>query len=58
MKTFKVDYTEEVWRTCEVVAETWEDALDKFWRNDYDLATDKVTGGEISENVDIEEVTS
>lgn len=56
MPVFRVAYTEETWRACEVVAETWEDAQDKFWAGDYDLSTDRVTGSEIQDSVDVEEV--
>ena len=55
MPVYKVDYTLEEWHSCEIEADIWEEARDKFWRNDYDTETDKLTGLEIQDSVEIEE---
>lgn len=54
MAIWKIDFTEEVWKTTTIVADSWEEAREAFWNGDFDK--EFVTGGEIQDSVEIEEV--
>ena len=56
MATFKVEWTREVWYRSEVEADTLEEAREKFWAGDYDDDLDTITGSEIQDSVEYEEV--
>lgn len=55
MTTYKISYTLEKWHTCEVEATSIEEAREKFWSGDYDDMTERVTGYEIQDTIDVEE---
>jgi hypothetical protein len=56
MAEFKIEWTEEIWNRVFVEADSVEDAREKFWSGEFDHEPVDVTGGEIQESVDIEEV--
>ena len=56
MAKFKVEWTREVWYQSEVEADTLEEAREKFWAGDYDDDLDTITGSEIADDVQYEEV--
>ncbi len=55
MATYKISYTLEKWYECAVEADSPEQAREKFWSGDYDDMTEKQTGSEIQDTIDIEE---
>ena len=56
MARFKIEWTEEVWYRQFVEADSVEEAREKFWNGEFDYAPRDVTGGEIQEGIDVEEV--
>ena len=53
MNKFTVSWTEEVWQNVVIEADSKEEAVNKFWENDYDFSSTKITGGEIQDGVDV-----
>lgn len=56
MARFKIDWTEEVWNRVFVEADSYAEARELFWNNDFDLETVEITGGEIQDSVYVMEV--
>lgn len=51
---FRVDWTEEVWKTTTIEADSLEEAREAFWSGGFD--EEFITGGEVQDSVQIEEV--
>jgi hypothetical protein len=56
MSKYEISFTEEVWKVVVIEASNEEEARKKFWEFDFDETTERVTGGEVQESLDIEEV--
>lgn len=56
MANFEIEFTEEIWKRVVIEAKDIEEASEKFYSRDYDESTEEITGGEIQDGVDIEEV--
>lgn len=54
MPVYKVEWTEEVWKATTIEADSLEEAREAFGAGDFD--EEIVTGGEIQDSVEIEEV--
>ena len=55
MPKFIIRFTEEVWNSLEVEAESKEEAEDKFWSGEYEYASAKAFGGEVQGDILIEQ---
>ena len=58
MTKYLISWTEEVWQSVLIDAESKAEAKDKFWSVDFDTETVKIFGGEVQEGIDIEEVAN
>lgn len=58
MAKFIIEFTEEAWNRLEVEAENEQDAREKFWGGEYEYASAKIFGGEIQQDISIEEVSA
>jgi hypothetical protein len=56
MTKYLISWTEEVWQRVVIEAESRGEARELFYSGDFDMDTIKVTGGEIQDGVDIEEL--
>lgn len=56
MTRYLVSWTEEVWQNVVIEAESKEQVEELFYYGDFDMDTVKITGGEIQDGIDIEEV--
>lgn len=56
MPIYRIEWTEEVWNRLEIEAETEEEALDNFYMGEFDYQAVKITGGEIQDSVQIEDL--
>jgi len=56
MARFKVEWTEEIWNRVFIDAENADEALEMFWLGEFDYETVKITGTEVQDGVDVEEV--
>lgn len=56
MPTYRIEWTEETWNRLEIEAETEEEALELFHMGEFDYQAVKITGGEIQDSIEIEEV--
>lgn len=56
MNTYKISYTLEHWYSVEVQADNEEQAKELFWRADFDQSSEKLTGLEIQDSIDIERI--
>ena len=56
MSNYLISFTEEEWYNITIEADSFEEAKDKFWAQDFDLEDIVHTGTEIQESIDIEEV--
>jgi hypothetical protein len=55
MGKYRIDWTENVYYTMEVEAESEQDALDKFHSGEYDLDNGRNYGVEMEDSVDVRE---
>jgi hypothetical protein len=51
-----ISFTEEEWYNITIQADSFEEAKEKFWAQDFDLEDIVHTGTEIQESIDMEEV--
>ena len=56
MSKYLISFTEEEWYNITIEANSFQEAKDKFWAQDFDLEDIVHTGTEIQESIDIEEV--
>jgi len=56
MAQFLVSYTEENWYRVVIEAKDEQEAKDKFWEFDFDVESAKLTGLEIQDGIDVEEL--
>ena len=56
MTKYLISWTEEVWQRVVIEAESREQVRELFFSGDFDMDTVQVTGGEIQDGVDIEEL--
>lgn len=56
MATYNLKWTEEVWYSANVEADSEEDAYNKLFEGEIDYDSADAYGGEIQDGVDIEEV--
>ena len=56
MPKYRIEWTEEMWYSMEVEANSKEEALDRFHALDYDFGNAEMIGDEMQDSVTIEEV--
>jgi len=56
MPNYMISFTEEDWYNITIQADSFEEAKEKFWAQDFDLEDVIHTGTEIQESIDMEEV--
>jgi len=56
MPKYMISFTEEEWYNITIQADSFEEAKEKFWAQDFDLEDIVHTGTEIQESIDMEEV--
>jgi U3 small nucleolar RNA-associated protein 14 len=56
MTKYLVSWTEEVWQRVVIEAESREQVRELFFSGEFDMDTILVTGGEIQDGIDIEEL--
>lgn len=53
MAKFIIEYTEEIWNSIEVEADTKEQARERFFRGEYNLDDSVNIGGEIHPDISV-----
>ena len=56
MTKYLISWTEEVWQRVVIEAESKEQVRELFFSGEFDMDTVKVTGGEIQDGIDIDEL--
>jgi hypothetical protein len=54
MSEYKVEWTNEEWFKVTIEAENEEEAMEKFWRGDYDSSLQELTGNAMQESLSVE----
>jgi hypothetical protein len=56
MPKYRIEWTEEFWYAMEVEGESKQDALDKFYKHDYDFGDAEPLGAELQDSITVEEI--
>lgn len=56
MSKYLISWTEEIWQNVVIESESKEEARELFYSGEFDMETVKVTGGEIQDGIDIDEL--
>ncbi len=53
MGKYVVEFTDELWKRVVVVADSEDDAREKFWLGEFDVDAVEVFGGELDQDIDV-----
>ena len=56
MPKYRLEWTEEFWYALEVEAESKQEVLDKFWKQEYDFDDAESLGAELQDSITVEEI--
>lgn len=56
MPKYEITFTEELWKAVTIEAGSHKEALEKFHHAGYDESTERITGGELQDSIEVEEL--